>query len=543
MQIDQQMCFSRVFIKIEFRFSIRRNVVMENRPVKLWPLCVLAFLVIVASATAAEDSCASLVDQNYANTTITSAVFMDDPLGFLPPKTPGIFGTPAGLNITKPFCRVTGFIEPVPDSHIRFEVWLPPEGEWNDKFMAVGNPAFEGAIKYAGLAGSLRQGYATASTDTGHQHPGHEWAMGHPERLVDWVHRGMHETTVVAKNIIQAYYGQPPSYSYLDSCHNGGRQGLVSAQRYPKDFDGIVAGDPAFHLSHLQPGSEYLSWVALKDGTDVPAYIPPDKYAVLNRAALDACDALDGVKDGAIEDPTRCDFDPGSIQCPGPEEASCLTEPQVNTARRIYAGAKFADGTQIYSGFEPGSELLWGAMIGGPEPLFINNDFFKYIAFENPEWDFRSFDVELDTRRIDERLGPVINSIDPDLSEFKANGGKLLIYQSWNETWVPPRYITTYYDDVLKTMGGESETEDFFRLYMVADMGMCYANPNTFDALGAVQRWREEGIAPDQIKVSYRDRGQVYKTRPACPYPQVAIYKGSGDINDAANFSCGMPTW
>ncbi len=182
-------------------------------------------------------------------------------------------------------------------------------------------------------------------------------------------------------------------------------------------------------------------------------------------------------------------------------------------------------------------------MIAGPEPLFINNDFFRYIAFEDPEWDFRSFDIELDTRRIDERLGSVINSTDPDLTEFKANGGKLLIYQSWNETWVPPRYITNYRNDVVETMGGESETRDFFRLFLVPDMGMCFGNPNTFDALGAVQRWREEGIAPDQIKASYRDRGQVYKTRPVCPYPQVAIYKGSGDTNDAANFSCGTPTW
>jgi feruloyl esterase len=507
-------------------------------------LFVLVCLSIVSAWAGDRESCESLSKQNYANVTIVSSVFMSDPLGFIPPKTPGVFGTPPGLKVMEPFCRVAGFIEPVSGSHIGFEVWLPPEAKWNNRFLAVGNPAFEGAIKYAGLASSLAQGYATASTDTGHQAPGHKWALGQPVRLVDWTHRAMHETAVVAKNLIEAYYGKGPSYSYLDGCHNGGRMGLASAQRYPKDFDGILSGDPAFHLTHLQAGSEYLSWVALKDGVDAPAFIPPNKYAVLNRAVLDACDALDGVKDDAIEDPTRCDFDPASIQCLGPDRPSCLTAAQVNTARRLYSGAKFADGTQIYSGFEPGSELVWGAMIAGPEPLFINNDFFRYIAFEDPEWDYHTFDVELDTRRTDERLDSIINSIDPDLREFKANGGKLIVYQSWNETWVPPRTITTYYNDVVEAMGGESETKDFFRLFVVPDIGMCPgANPNVFDVMGALQRWLEEGVAPDQVTVSYRDGNRVYKTRPACPYPQVAIYKGSGDTNDAANFYCGTPTW
>lgn len=509
-----------------------------------WSLLSFFIVCLIAAPAADQDSCSALTKNQYPNVTITAAIFLNDPQGFLPPKTPGMFGTPAGLKVSAPFCRVIGHIEPVRDSHIEFEVWLPPASNWNGKYLAVGNPAFEGAIKYQGLAASLAQGYATASSDTGHQDPGHKWAMGHPERLVDWTHRAVHETTVVAKRLIQAFYGKPPSYSYWDSCHNGGRQGLAAAQRYPEDFDGIVAGDPAYHLTRLQPGSEYLSWVALKDGVDAPGYIPPAKYAVLHRAVLDRCDARDGVTDGAIEDPTRCDFDPASIQCHGPENASCLTAAQVDTARRLYAGARFADGTQIYSGFEPGSELLWGAMIAGPEPLFINNDFFKYMVFEDPEWDYRTFDVELDTRYTESRLGHIVNSTDPDLRKFKENGGKLLIYQSWNETWVPPRTITTYYNNVVKAMGGESRTKDFARLFMIPDFGMCPSMyPGTFDALGAVQRWREQGIAPDQITVSYSSEGKVYKTRPVCAYPNVAIYKGSGDINDAANFTCGNPDW
>lgn len=498
--------------------------------------------IVIAQPLMAQKSCSDLVSEKLPNVTISSAVFMNDPLGFLPPKTPGMFGTPPGLKVTAPFCRVTGYIEPVKNSHINFEVWLPPAKSWNSRFLAVTNPAFEGAIKYQGLAMSLEKGYATASTDTGHQDPGHKWAMGHPERLVDWVHRATHETTVVAKRLIKTYYGKAPDYSYMDGCHNGGRQGLVEAQRYPQDFDGILAGDPAFHLTHLQTGSEYLSWVALKDGVNVPGFLPPAKYSVLNRAALDACDTLDGVKDDAIEDPTRCNFDPASIQCYGPERDSCLTRAQVDTARRLYTGARFADGTQIYSGFEPGSELGWGAMIKGPDPLFINNDFFRYIAFEDPEWNFGSFDVDIDTRRIDERLGPIINNTDPDLKAFRKNGCKLIVYQAWNETWVLPRTITAYYRDVIKTMGGIDKTEDFFRLFMVPDSPMC-PGAGTIDALTALQKWVEEGDAPDHIQANYSSMGRVYKTRPVCRYPEVAIYKGEGDINKAENYTCGKPTW
>ena len=500
-------------------------------------------LLVVTAQAAEGDSCAGLMKQRYENATLVSAVYMNDPGGFVAPETPGMFGTPPGLKVMMPFCRVTGFIKPVPESHIGFEAWLPPAEEWNGRYLAVGNPAFEGAIKYQGLTRALADGYATSSTDTGHQDPGHKWAMGQPEKLIDWVHRAVHETVVVSKQLIQAYYSRAPRYSYWNSCHNGGRQGLAAAQRHPEDFDGIVAGDPAYYLTRLQTGSEYLGWAALKDGTNSSSYVPPAKYPAIHRAVLDACDAKDGVKDDSIEDPTRCRFDPTSIECAGPDRPSCLTAPQVETVRRLYNGAKFADGTQIYSGFEPGSELFWNALIAGPEPHEINNGFFKYIAFENPDWDFRTLDVEKDTRDIDARLGPLINSINADLTAFQKNGGKLLMYQSWNETWIPPRALTVYYNDVVKTMGGENRTKDFFRLFMVPDSGRCPADNGAFDALDILRKWREDGVAPDRITATYKDRGAAYKTRPVCPYPQAAIYKGDGDTNDAANFQCGTPDW
>ena len=519
---------------------------MKRHPIKLRNLLIFLlpmFLLEVFASAADKDSCAGLMERKYPNVTLVSAVFMDTAGGFIAPETPGIFGTPPGLKVVMPFCRVTGYISPAINSRIGFEVWMPPAKEWNERYFAVGNPAFEGAIKYQGLTRALAGGYAASSSDTGHQHPGHEWAMGQVEKLVDWVHRAAHESALISKQLIQAFYGRSARYSYWNSCHNGGRQGIVAAQRYPTDFDGIVAGDPAYHLTRLQTGSEYLGWIALKDGVNSHSYVPPSKYPVIHRSVLDACDALDGVKDDAIEDPTRCNFDPATIQCVGPDKPSCLTKPQVETVRQLYAGAQFADGTRIYSGFERGSELLWGRLLAGPEPLDINNDFFRYIAFENPNWNFRDFDVDRDARDIDERLGAIINSTETNLTVFKKNGGKLLMYQSWNETWIPPRKLTEYYNDVVKTMGGENQTKDFARLFMVPDVGMCPADNGLFDALDVLRKWREDGTAPDRITATYKDRGTVYKTRPVCPYPQAAIYKGDGDINDAANFECGIPDW
>ena len=431
---------------------------------------------------------------------------------------------------------------------------MPPAEKWNNRYFGVGNPAFEGAIKYQGLKGAVEKGYATALTDTGHEDPGHKWAMGQPERLVDWTQRAVHETTVVAKELIKAYYGKPQKYAYWDSCHNGGRQGLTEAQLYPAGFRWHCRGRSSLLSDASAVGLGIFKLVKSEERHCRCLLHPAGKISRIASRRSGSLRRQRRRQRRAIEDPTRCKFDPIAIQCKDEDNASCLTPAQVETARRIYAGAKFADGTQIYSGFEPGSELVWEAMIKGPEPLFINNDYFKYIAFENPNWDFRTFDVDADTRTIDKRIGPIINHTQTDLKAFKEHGGKLVMYQDWNETWVPPRTATTYYDGVVKTMGGDNKTKDFFRLFMIPDYGMCAAMfPGTFDAVGAVQKWVEEGVAPDQIKATYAEQSRqfreragmedtlqskirVIKTRPVCPYPQVAIYNGSGDTNDASKF-------
>jgi len=519
-------------------------------------LLAVALLVggLFVPTVSAQQSCESLASLQIPNVTITVAKSIHTPPDFEVPSTGGRFGTPAGLKVSTSFCRVAGFSAPTTDSHIGFEVWLPVPENWNGKYIGIGNPGFIGSISYAGLSREVARGSVAASTDTGHldvnatSEAPDAWAMGHPEKVADWGHRAVHETALAAKALIRAYYGKAERLSFWSSCHEGGNQALTEAQKYPTDYDGIAAGDPAYYITRLQAASEYITWVSLKDGVKAPGYIPPAKYPVIHRAALDACDKLDGVRDNVIEDPTRCHFDPESIRCPGKADyASCLTGPQVETAKRIYAGPKFSDGQSIYPGFDPGSELGWGLMSAGPEPLSISTGFFKAIVFENPNWDFRTFDVDRDTRLADRKVGALVNSFDANLKAFKAHGGKLLIYQSWDEAIIPPRSMIDYYQAILATMGGVGQTGDFVRLFMVPGMGMCpgfgTGDNGAFDALDVIEKWRETGVAPDKIIATRRVAGNVDKTHPACPYPQVAIYNGKGDALDAASFRCGDPNW
>jgi feruloyl esterase len=516
---------------------------MKRRMGSVLCIALFASFVLVSIPAAAQQSCESLAALKIPNVTFTAATSINPPPAWEAPKTAGPFGTPGGLKVSVSFCRVEGYSQPASDSHIGFEVWLPPAASWNGKLLALGNPGFIGSIVHGGLAGAMQRGYVAASTDTGHVDPGYGWAVGHPEKLKDWGYRAVHETAVAAKQLIQGFYGTPVKFAYWNSCHNGGNQGLNEVQRYPEDFDGVVAGDPAYYVTRLQAGSEYISWVALKDGVKAPGYIPPSKYPVIHRAVLDACDAKDGVADGILEDPLRCRFDPKSIQCNGPDAASCLTDAQVETARKIYAGAKFNDGTQVYSGFEPGSELGWGMMAAGPEPINISTSFFSEMVFENPKWDFRTFDVDRDTRLAESRLGTAIDAFEPKLKPFKDRGGKLILYQAWDETIIPPRTLIDYYGNIENAMGGSRQTQDFARLFVVPGSSGCpgFSDPKAFDALDAVEKWREKNIPPDKIIFSLSDRGKYYKSLPVCPYPQIPVYKGSGDINEAASFACEAP--
>jgi feruloyl esterase len=525
------------------------------------PILFAMFLVLFAFASIpaeAQQSCESLKSIIIPNVTITN-VTAGSPGYELPAQAPMMNMNIPATKIPVPFCRIEAFSAPTSDSHIGIEVWLPVAASWNGKFLAAGNPGFIGSLSSSGLAQIMQRGYVAAGTDTGHldqeKGSGFDWAIGHPEKWADWGYRAVHEMVVVTKKLAQSYYGKPIQHSYWNSCHNGGNQGLNEAQRYPDDFNGIVAGDPAFYISHLQPGSLYVSWLALKDGVKGPGYIPTEKLAVINRAVLDACDANDGLVDSLIEDPLHCKFDPVSIQCPGNSDAaSCLTAGQVDTVRKIYEGAKFKDGTPIYSGFERGSELNWAFMIE-KEPFSVNTNFFKGMVFQDPNWDFRTFDVDRDTRLGIERTGKNVDANNPDLSPFKKAGGKIIMISSWNSLALPPRQLSEYYKSVEKAMGGSQKTQDFARLFAVPGAGGCpgfMMNVEDFDAFDAIQKWVEKGQAPDTIIYSHRagggmsagmgTPGKVYRTRPVCAYPKVSKYKGSGDINDAANFTCVEPS-
>ena len=328
----------------------------------------------------------------YSGCHVHLATSINTPPDFEVPSAPGRFGTPAGLKVSVPFCRVAKFATPTSDSHISFEVWLPVAANWNGKDVGIGNPGFIGSIGYGGFAREIARGSATASTDTGHADVGatnkapDAWAIGHPEKLADRGYRAVYVTTITAKQLLQAFYGKPAKLSFWTRCHEGDNQALTEAQKYPEDFDGIAAGDPAYNITHPQAMSEYVTWVSLKDGVQAPGYISPGKHPVIQRAALDPCDTLDGVRDGVIEGSARCPFNPETIRCPGQtDNASCLTGPQVETARLIYAGPTFSDGAQIYRGFDPGSEMGWGLMAAGPEPLSVSSGFSRasYSAIPN----------------------------------------------------------------------------------------------------------------------------------------------------------------
>jgi feruloyl esterase len=498
------------------------------------------------TATAAK-SCESLASLKLPNTTITLAHAVG-PGAFTPP-------TPAGGATVSPaaaeafsdlpaFCRVAATLRPSSDSDIKIEVWMPAS-VWNGKFQAVGNGGWAGTISYLvpgrSLADGLRHGYAAASTDTGHigTNGDGSFAFGHSEKLVDFAYRAVHEMTVQAKAIVNAHYGSAPRFSYWNGCSTGGRQGLKEAQRYPTDYDGIIAGAPANYMTHLSAQSLWVAQAVLKDPA---SFIPPEKYAAIHRAVLEACDGLDGVKDGVIEDPARCHFDPKVMQCNGADAPTCLTLPQVEAARRIYASAKNPrTGAEIFPGMEPGSEMGW-AGLAGPTPLGISNDHYRFVVFKNPNWDFKTLDFDKDVTRADQMDNGLTNATDPNLKTFFSRGGKLLMYHGWSDQLIAPRNSINYYLSVAKALGGIDKVSDSIRLFMVPGMNHCAGGDGTdsFDSLATLEQWVEQKKAPEQLLASHLTNGVAARTHPLCPYPQVAVYTGTGSTGAAVNFICKM---
>ncbi len=437
------------------------------------------------------------------------------------------------------FCRVAATLRPTSDSEIKIEVWLPEPSAWNGKYEAAGNGGWAGSLNYHDMAAALARGYATSSTDTGHTGGRASFAIGHPERLVDFGYRSIHEMTLAAKETIAAFYGHGPKLSYFAGCSSGGRQALMEAQRFPTDYDGIIAGAPTNNWTRLMFGR---IWVAQATLSDPASYIDPAQYPMIHEAVLAACDALDGVKDGVLEDPTRCHFDPGALACKGQASASCLTPKQVEAARRIYTPATNpATKEEVFPGMERGSELVWRTLAGGPRPILLADDYFRYVVFEDPKWDFKTLNFAGDVTKALQRDGGVLSATNPDLRPFFAHGGKMIQYHGWTDQQVMPRNSVHYYETATATSG--KETGNSYRLYMAPGMNHCRGGdgPNTFDMLSALEQWREHGKAPDAILASHSTDGKVDRTRPLCPYPEVSHYKGAGSTNEAANFSCSAP--
>jgi feruloyl esterase len=492
---------------------------------------VVLALAAVAEAAPTPGSCESLMSMNLAGGTITMAQSV----------AAGGLAVPVGRGgRTVPnqaaFCRVAATLRPSADSDIKMELWLPVSG-WNGKFEANGNGGWTGSINEAALSAGLNRGYAAAMSDLGHEGGSASFAMGHPEKLVDYGYRAAHEMTVAAKAIIAAYYAQPIQESYWTGCSAGGRSALMEAQRYPADFDGIIAGSPGLDWTGR---ALQAVWIAQAAHKTEASYIPPEKYALVHNAVLAACDAKDGVKDGVLEDPTKCSFDPKELECKGGDSADCLTAPQVETARAIYSpGRNPRTHAVIFPGFERGSEAGWATM-AGPRLFGIAGDLFKFVVFQNPNWDYRTFDFDRDTALTAKAENGILNAESADLRAFADRGGKLIQYHGWADPQIAPANSVRYYKKVLDTMGGTEKVQSFYRLFMVPGMAHCGGGDGTsdFDMLAALEQWKEHGKAPAQVPASRVRDGKVDRTRPLCPYPQVAKYKGTGSTDDAANFVC-----
>lgn len=438
------------------------------------------------------------------------------------------------------FCRVAATLTPSADSDIKIEVWLPAAG-WNRKYQAVGNGGWAGSISYAAMASALERGYATSSTDTGHTGASASFALGHPEKLIDYAYRSEHEMAVASKAIVRAYYGADPAWSYFNGCSTGGRQALVEAERYPADFDGIIAGAAANPKAGLDSWRLWMAQAMLKSQE---SFIPPSKHPMIHQAVLAACDSLDGVTDGLLENPLQCRFDPKVLACQGPDAPGCLTPAQVEAATVVMSPATDRKtGTLIFPGFAPGTELGWSRLLGGPAPYDTAVDQFKYVVFADPKWDWRTFELERDMAASQAAANGVLAGVNPDLSAFARRGGKLLTYHGWADPSIAPEASINFYKSALAATTPSSQSPEWLRLFMVPGMGHCSggAGPDTFDKVSALEAWVERGQAPSRIVASRIVDGKVERTRPLCAYPQVARYTGSGSLDEAANFTCQAP--
>jgi feruloyl esterase len=468
---------------------------------------------------------------------------------------------PAGIVIPA-VCRVLALATPTTDSAIHIEVWLPL-ARWNGKFLQVGNHGLAGSVPQADMVEPLMRGYAVAGTDDGHSGITVDgaWAVGHPEKVRDFGYRAVHLTAVHVKTILHAFYSKSPAQSYFDGCSEGGREALMEAQRYPEDFQGIIAGAPALSFSRLAFRFEWNGRVLQQ----VPDGLPVTALVLLQTAAVKQCDAQDGVTDGIIGNPLTCHFDPIILQCNGPRTNGCLTTAQVQAARAIYGPVRSArSGTLIAPGFNPGEEGdpdTWSAWITGPPGGKSLNAAFaegilKGIVFEDAAWKTSDLNFDSDVELVARKLGETLDADSPALARFRSLGGKLIQYHGWGDAAIPPEMSLEYFHAV---QVGNRNSSTFYRLLMVPGMSHCIGGrgANVFgnglyakrpdptnDLLLALDRWVRRGIAPAAMiaeSATPTTDSSRTATRRLCAYPKEPRYSGRGDIQNAANFSCQAP--
>mgnify|MGYP003576175435 CR=1 FL=1 len=456
------------------------------------------------------------------------------------------------------YCRVSGVLSP----EVAFDVSMPTP--WNGRLYMIGNGGHAGdALDNPGRMAQVRQGlelgFAVAQTNTGHyssKEPGATFVLSNPQKAVDYAHRAVHVTAVTAKELANRYYARPVSKAYWNSCSNGGRQGLLEAQRYPTDFDGIVANAPWVDQTGFTIGAIWNQQAFAQ------THVSAEKLTLVANAAMQKCDAVDGLRDGLIDDPRQCSFEVTRdvAICAGGSggTAACLTPAEAATVQKVYDGPQ-AGGKTIFPGFEVGSEAVlpqangpatsgWIRLIAPTEAGGAAADFglaegtMRYLVFDppQPQWDFKTFDFGRDPAKL-ERWGKLANATDTNLRDFRARGGKLLITYGWADAILQPQMGVDYYEKAVAANGRDGTS--FMRLFMIPGMAHCGGGvgPDQYDAVTAIIDWVEKGAAPDSLVAKKIVNGQVTRSRPLCPYPQVARYRGQGSTDDAANFECKMP--
>jgi feruloyl esterase len=507
--------------------------------------------VLLAAAAAGATPCESLRTVSLPQTTIVTAATVEAGPFVQPAAAPpaargaapagvpaagrgaapaGRGGAPAAQSIPR-HCRVTMVLRPSSDSNINSELWMPTEN-WNGKLMMMGNGGFAGSIQgYGDMQVALRLGYAAAATDTGHNAadgPNGMFALGHPEKIVDFADRAAHETTVKAKELIKTFYDRSVQYSYFKGCSTGGRMAVMAAQRHPDDYDGIIGG--ALANRHIQMHTAgFARQVILARNPDMA--ISPAKAQMVNAAVMAKCDTY---KEGFLNNPRQCSFDFSTLLCKGADGDNCLTKPQLAAVDMFYGGLKNSKGELIFSGQALGNPL--GALRSNPTITNIT-DTVRIWGYQNPDYDWKTFDLDRDMPFINSKVG-FVDAVDPDLKAFKAHGGKLFLYAGWGDTTITPENTVLYYESVLNKMG--KNQGDWMRLFMVPGMAHCRGGLGTdnFDSIGTLEAWREKGVAPAQLTAA---NAQASMTRPLCPFPQYAKYKGTGNFKDAVNWTCAAP--